>query len=317
MSAGAQTASSKRKRATAQELSAAPISPRSTKRKRNTAAVASGSVNVVDLTDESVPASISPRKKSKSSSSYLEEITERRARRFRTHPPNSFVEKLMRATTQRMYVVGQTRSGTDAVPEGKFDIVGTTGNIYRVGIGKEPSCSCPDARKRSDLCKHIIYVLVNVLKAPEHLQYQLAFLSSELREIFQGAPSSSKDSASTEDTAGKRKPVEGDCPICFMEFDPNTEEIVWCKAACGNNVHKVCFQRWATTQRQSGVRCVYCRSDWQADEKGLELSSLLQHGRVNDEGYVNVADQLGMSGERGMRPSLYFPLFRFFSLIEN
>lgn len=116
-------------------------------------------------------------------------------------------------------------------------------------------------------------VLVNVLKAPEHLQYQLAFLSSvsrpttsrgswsdrlkELREIFQGAPSSSQENASAEDTSGKRKPIEGDCPICFMEFDPKTEEIVWCKAACGNNVHKVCFQRWAMTQRANGVRCVY------------------------------------------------------------
>ncbi|KAJ9297936.1 hypothetical protein DTO271G3_4157 [Paecilomyces variotii] len=297
-STGAQTASAKRKRTTAQELSAAPVSPRSARRKGNAAMAASGRVDLIDLTDESSPVYTSPRKRATTGSSYLEEVTERRARRFRNHPPNSFIQKLMRATTQRMFVVGQTRTGTDTVPEGKFDMVGTTGNIYRVTIGKVPSCSCPDASKRSDLCKHIIYVLVNVLKAPEHLQYQLAFLSSELREIFQGAPSSSKEDASAEDTAGKRKPVEGDCPICFMEFDPKTEEIVWCKAACGNNVHKVCFRRWAMTQRANGVRCVYCRSDWQADEKGLELATLLQHGRVNDDGYVNVADQLGISGER-------------------
>lgn len=80
----------------------------------------------------------------------------------------------------------------------------------------------------------------------------------ELREIFQRVPISPKDNASTDDTSGKRKPVEGDCPICFMEFDPKTEDIVWCKTACGNNVHKTCFQRWAATQRTNGgVRCVY------------------------------------------------------------
>ena len=107
--------------------------------------------------------------------------------------------------------------GGDDDPEEQVDIAGTTGNIYTVIIGKEPSCTCPDARKGNQ-CKHIVYVrdifdsipnpksfavvihppkativiktyvnltemahhqvLYNVLKAPEHLQYQLALLSS-------------------------------------------------------------------------------------------------------------------------------------------
>ena len=62
--------------------------------------------------------------------------------------------------------------------------------------------------------------------------------------------------AEAHDNNGNRKPVEGDCPICFMEFEPN-ESIVWCKAACGNNIHKHCFEQWAVTTRSSGVRCVY------------------------------------------------------------
>jgi hypothetical protein len=41
-----------------------------------------------------------------------------------------------------------------------------------------------------------------------------------------------------------------------MEFEPK-EEIVWCKAACGNNIHKKCFDQWAATSAESGVRCVY------------------------------------------------------------
>jgi hypothetical protein len=111
-----------------------------------------------------------------------------------------------------MFVVGQTVSGTDEVPELNFDIVGSTGNIYKTTVGKVPTCNCPDARKGNQ-CKHICYgkpslfqhpcasmdysffllllslaslylslmanaVLVKVLKAPSHLQYQLAFLSS-------------------------------------------------------------------------------------------------------------------------------------------
>jgi len=74
--------------------------------------------------------------------------------------------------------------------------------------------------------------------------------------MYRGSPLSRVEATSTEGNQGKRKPVEGDCPICFMEFERN-EEIVWCKAACGNNIHKKCFDQWAATTRQSGVRCVY------------------------------------------------------------
>lgn len=108
-----------------------------------------------------------------------------------------------------MFVVGHTVSGTDEAPEITFDIVGSTGNLYKTVIGKVPTCDCPDAAKGNQ-CKHICYgksgssanpsfgtiqlyplhyfyilfllmayqVLFNALKAPSHLQYQLAFLSS-------------------------------------------------------------------------------------------------------------------------------------------
>lgn len=109
-----------------------------------------------------------------------------------------------------MFVVGHTVTEVDDAPEISFDIVGTTGNIYKTTIGKVSSCSCPDALKGNQ-CKHICYgtssplrrqlprtlvsllgnsamsellillaceVLVKALRAPQHLQYQLAFLSS-------------------------------------------------------------------------------------------------------------------------------------------
>ncbi|RDW59317.1 RING finger protein [Aspergillus mulundensis] len=227
--------------------------------------------------------------------------SERRLRRFRDHPPISFQQRLERAVTQRMFVVGQTVDGTDEDPELKFDIVGSTGNIYKTIIGKVPTCSCPDATKGNQ-CKHICYVLVKVLSAPSHLQYQLAFLSSEIREIYEKSTLRQvKDKVEDHDTDGKRKPIEGDCPICFMEFEPK-EDIVWCRAACGNNIHKTCFQKWAATSNQQGVRCVYCRSPWQnqdADGKAdVTLDELVNQGRVGADGYINVASQMGLSGER-------------------
>ena len=136
--------------------------------------------------------------------------------------------------------------------------------------------SSPATCELETLANCLRKVLHNVLKAPERLEYQLAFLSSvspgsvreyhivtdhgqilkELHEIFAGAPArASSDTSGSSD--GNRKEVSGDCPICFTEFEPETEDIVWCRAACGNNLHKDCFEQWARSQAGKEIRCVY------------------------------------------------------------
>ncbi|GES62666.1 RING finger domain protein [Aspergillus terreus] len=293
--------------------------PKRARRKSTTQPnVPSSSAEVVDLTGSS-PAATPVKKKSRVSQDADEDedeywrnaTPERRERRFRARPPRSYLERLQRARTQRMYVVGHTVTDAEGVPKMEFNIVGTTGNIYKTTIGKVPFCNCPDGRKGNQ-CKHICYapifmtipnkmtgeVLVNVLKAPAHLQYQLAFLSSELRDILEHSSLSREAQPQADDNQGKRRPIEGDCPICFMEFEPEKEEIVWCRAACGNNIHKTCFQQWAFTQRAQGVRCVLCRTAWQSDSSDLNLEQLMQNGTVNEDGYVNVASHMGLSGQR-------------------
>jgi Ring finger domain len=167
--------------------------------------------------------------------------------------------------------------------------------LLQVTICQIPSCTCPD-HEHGNECKHKIYILHNVLKAPEHLQYQLAFLSSELREIFASAPTIPTDFSSAEDVDGKRKPVEGECPICYMDFDEENNPLVWCKAACGNNMHKSCFDQWAASQRDAGVRCVYCRTPWHVDPG--DLDEVKKAGLIGVDGYVNVGEQFGMSQAR-------------------
>lgn len=261
-----------------------------------TSAASAGSTEVIDLTADS-PAT-TPTKKTRSPKKRLpgQPAPERRARPFRKQPPKCIMERMARARTQRMCVVEHCVTEVDDAPEVVFTMAGTTGNLYKVVIGKVPSCDCPDGGKGNQ-CKHIFYVLINALKAPAHLQYQLAFLSSELREMYQSSPLSSQKEQS-EDNNGKRKPIEGDCPICFMELEPEKDEIVWCRAACGNNVHKACFRQWAATQNAQGVRCVYCRSAWETGSSELDLKQLTKDGYVNEEGYVNVGHLLGMPGER-------------------
>jgi len=97
----------------------------------------------------------SPRKKSKSD----KPTEEKRLRVFRKHAPQSYLERLDRVRSQRMFLIDRERksSGDGSHEEEVFDIAGTTGNIYQVKIGKVPSCTCPDAKKGSQ-CKHIVYV---------------------------------------------------------------------------------------------------------------------------------------------------------------
>lgn len=276
-------------------------------RSNNTAAVSSGSVEVIDPTLDDSPVKKKPRT-TKGKTSPGAPTPEKRARVFRKRPPKSFLERRHRAITQRMCVMNHTVTYVDGAPEIAFDIAGSVGNVYKTVIGKIPYCTCPDNQKGNH-CKHICYVLINALRAPEHLQYQLAFLSEELRQMYEESPLSKENAEPEESTDGNRKPVEGDCPICFMEFDPEKEEIVWCRARCGNNIHKTCFEQWARTQRAQGVRCVYCRSPWEDEKAALDMQSLLHNACIGEEGYINVADQLGLSRHRDY--STYSPWLQY------
>ena len=276
----------------------------------------------------------SPKKKAATKKRAKDE--EKRLRQFRVKAPKSYLDKLERATSQRMFVISRTRtpsspSSSSTEKEGQngprevLDLAGSTGNIYTITVCRQPTCTYPD-NKKGNQCKHIVYVMHNVLKAPADLEYQLAFLTSELEDIFSRAPlptasglnngkgEGKEGDADTQEEEGeealdatgrkfKRKSLEeNECPICFMPFEPSDakEDIVWCRAACGNNVHKSCFEQWALAQRGKEVQCVFCRSVWKGDEDSVsKIQKAREKGVVNGEGYVNVADELGLSRFRG------------------
>jgi hypothetical protein len=106
----------------------------------------------------------------------------------------------------------------------------------------------------------------------------------------------------------------------MMEFDESDNDILWCKEACGNNIHRSCFEQWAKTKSGKNqisstiagldtdiwtgqVKCVYCRTPWKGDEDSVKRIS--KSGMVNAEGYVNVGGELGLSQARDM--SSYHP----------
>ncbi|KAL8785350.1 MAG: hypothetical protein Q9213_003415 [Squamulea squamosa] len=270
--------------------SPAADAPKAAEGKRKRISIAKAKSNTEDQNE--TPQSTSKKQKTASPKKKDEE---KRLRHFRSQAP-----------------VNRTRNPDPETPSETISMAGTTGNIYDITITNLPSCTCPDNRKGNQ-CKHIIYVLHNVLKAPSHLQYQLAFLTSELHLIFDQAPlpiaaaSASDTDTSTGATSSNRKEITGDCPICFMEFSPSTEEIIYCKAACGNNIHKDCFEQWARAQTSGagGVKCVYCRTPWQRDEG--DFKHLVKEGKKGGEGYVNIGEELGLSGRRDY--SSYHPFW--------
>jgi hypothetical protein len=257
---------------------------------------------VIDLTAEESP-NKAPTKKRSKRESQASVPQEKRARVFRKQAPQAYLSIKERAMTQRLTVLSRERCGNDHLPGEKVVVAGSTGNVYTVSIGLVPSCDCPHAKKGNQ-CKHIIYVMLRVLKAREDVAYQLALISSELRDMIKNAPpipgveTDGKGDTDKKGEDGNRKPIEGECPICYDELGAK-DTIVYCKASCGNNVHEDCMQKWLAISKGKAT-CPYCRAKWEADA-GYEgkLGSMDTNGlQRNEDGYVNVAGQLGLSGER-------------------
>lgn len=268
-----------------------PMTPRKSKKSKV-------SLEVVDLTQDS------PAKTPKSRRKHIADAPapEKRLKQFRDHAPQSYLKVKERALTQRLTVLSRERCGTDDAPEEVVRVAGSTGNVYTIRIKISPSCNCPHALKGNQ-CKHIVYVMLRVLKAREDIAYQMALLSSELREVIKNAPpipgieTDGKDGTEVHGEDTNRKPIEGECPICYDEL--GDERTVYCKTSCGNNIHEDCMNKWVAMSRGKAT-CPYCRAKWPEDT-GLEgkLGSVDTSGlERNAEGYVNVAGQLGLSGRR-------------------
>lgn len=243
-------------------------------------------------------------------------VNEKRQRRYRPRCPAGVQQRIVRARSQRLFLIERTQLSD---VEWSFVVLGSTGNVYTVRIAHLPSCSCPDHQK-GNVCKHILFVWIKVMGLSEMSQliYQNALISSELNEAFgqmhyrmcqigRGVLANDNvrstyqkltapkqgDHAEAESFDEKdevrRQPVEGDCPICF---DPLDGAIVFCRAACGVNLHKTCMDAWKHNKNGETLTCPNCRSNWIDDgaSKTKKYSS--------PEGYTNLGSLQGQSTQR-------------------
>ncbi|CAG8552666.1 14211_t:CDS:10 [Cetraspora pellucida] len=185
-----------------------------------------------------------PKKKKKKSPNNVE----KRLARVRTICSRKIKDRINRATSQRMYLIDRK----DLSPIKKeFAILGSTGNVYTVTISHIPNCTCPD--------------------------FQGALISKELRVIFSRSPDLTSLASyrvrslyyaisrgkTGREFGPKRRPIEGDCPICYEALTPEQKDkILWCQNGCGNNIHKECFLQWKGSRVFTKVTCVYCRIEW-------------------------------------------------------
>jgi hypothetical protein len=244
----------------------------------------------------------------------IEAPKEKRLRKFKKHPGTDVLERIYRALSQRLYLIDQEDVSSSGGGLGrKFAVLGSTGNVYDVKIGQQPTCTCPDCA-RGKLCKHIIFILVKVLHVPRdsELVYQNALLQSELKQIFDNAPRAGADVVAKVEvvsaykrTVGEEEQVEekvevvvvnekvpeGDCPICFESI--TTSEVLDSCAGCRNYFHKDCLKNWLAVKQT----CCYCRALWRsfgAPESAAVVGPSVQR----DEGYLNLGTQQGLSGRR-------------------
>lgn len=227
--------------------------------------------------------------------------TEKRLARYVARPNTAVSERIERAFQHRLYLIDKKPVvGDDAGHPSAFEffVLGATGNVYCVRLDLKPSCTCPDF-KRGNTCKHILFVMLRVLKLPvdDPRVWQKALLTSELEELLQisclneeNVLASHQVRARFREIAGSstgtkkddkrvQRDLEGDCPVCYEPLDGVKEDVVFCRV-CGNNVHKDCFMRWSKSKRAGTVTCVYCRAPW--DDEG-------KNKKGKDGGYVNLA----------------------------
>ncbi|KIK87552.1 hypothetical protein PAXRUDRAFT_831831 [Paxillus rubicundulus Ve08.2h10] len=258
------------------------------------------------------------------------EKPEKRGAMTKKKCPKNILDRVERVMSQRFFMIDRRRDDGEFREE--FSVLGSTGNVYTVIIGKTPSCSCPDATKGNH-CKHILFIFLKVLQVSQdsHVWYQKALLTSELAAIFADAPPApnsfahqrvrdayarstgqtlnvaatpsgsgsggASGSASGVTKGPRRQPTaEDDCPICYEGMHGAAESrLEWCEA-CGNAVHKECFSEWAKSSRNNHT-CVFCRAPWvnpAPDRKGGNAD----RGAGASEGYLNLGALAGLSGER-------------------
>jgi len=168
----------------------------------------------------------------------------------------------MRGQKQKLFLIETVETGKKL--EKEYVIMGSTGNVYKVVICNNPHCNCPDYTQRMNRCKHIYFVLIRIMNAPN--VDQETYSNRELTQMFKNIPEITNFLKVTENVKKtyemkkNKKISEKDfddlCPICLDDL-LNDEEILTCKFSCGKHVHSNCYEM--CNKGKDTRLCIYCK----------------------------------------------------------
>jgi hypothetical protein len=192
---------------------------------------------------------------------------------------SSDIQKLKtRANIQKLYLIF-THKYNQNDSFRKYEIKGSTGNVYTVNIQNKPTCTCPDHIQRKRRCKHIYFVLIKIMKVSHDYEDKNEFTDGELKTMFMNVPKITDNlmvdnveltkylkyvekMSNASYPLEMKKIKEGDlCPVCLDELFDTNESLVHCKYSCGFGMHKLCFDVY--NENVDGVvKCLFCHHEW-------------------------------------------------------
>eukprot|EP00483_Globobulimina_turgida_P001704 UN01706 len=186
------------------------------------------------------------------------------------------VNRIKRAYTETFYVAHQEIINA---LERKYIVIGSSGNIYTVIIGTLHRCSCYDFANSSNLCKHIMFIIIKVLEVgmDSYIVYQYGLMPSELQSVFGKAPKTWECGMNTKmiekynklknkennlSLSVERQSIYGaSCVLCDKKFKKK-DVITWCRGGCGSNIHLCCFNGMKAGQNGKNMICFICKKKW-------------------------------------------------------
>ncbi|KAK6219520.1 SAP domain-containing protein [Colletotrichum tabaci] len=186
-------------------------------------------------------------------------------KRFWANPEEKgHISATKKAMQESMYIIKQ-QDNYDGSPGFTADVRGSGSDAYQVKVGGKTSCTCSSINYRpKSNCKHIIFVLTHVLRAPAELLPQRTLFREELTKLLDRAPkvrfTAAEASTNTSMSDGVPKSKDSKCcPVCFKDIG-NAQTV--CCAKCGNHTHSFCFDVYAEEHSGWGVNCAVCQGDW-------------------------------------------------------
>lgn len=167
-----------------------------------------------------------------------------------------------------------------------FKVSGSKKSVYTLQMLDTGKlwCDCPDmkvhCKKHGCVCKHLVFLLVRVLKHYDPLFFDTLQLNPEcvlqlrtradslgmtVDEQIMNMSLCEKYKSMKSDPFKYTKPISEDdeCPICYDTIiGADKDAIVGCPT-CNNGFHRKCMDKWLQTSAHKN--CVYCRSSvWSA-----------------------------------------------------